>query len=376
MKRRANSEGTIKQRSDGRWEIQLSGEDGARKSIYGRTQREALDRKDAYVKALAGGVPGISDRQSLAAYLEEWLAAKAGKVRPRVHVRYAELLRVHVVPTLGRLQLAKVGPQHLERLYSERISAGSSTGTVRNVHAVIRNALGQAEKWGQVVRNVAKLVSPPAVNRPEMVTLDEKQLQRFLAAAAGERFEGLFVVAVTTGMRQGELLGLRWQDLNLDRSQLSVTRSLSWTKKQGPVFVPPKTKKSRRQIELTKVAIAALRRHRTRQIEQRLAVGDAWETTLDLVFPNEVGRPMDGSNLSERDLRRVLARGELPRIRFHDLRHTAATTLLGRGVHPKFVSEMLGHADVRITLDLYSHVTPTMHREAAAVFDQVLEGVR
>jgi len=149
---------------------------------------------------------------------------------------------------------------------------------------------------------------------------------------------------------------------------------LSWTK-EGPIFTAPKTKKSRRNVELTKSAIAHFRRHRTRQREQRLAVGDSWQD-LDLVFPNEIGRPMDGTNLSERDLRRVLDRGSLPRIRFHDLRHTAATILLGRGVHPKIVSEMLGHADVRVTLDLYSHVTPTMHREAAVVFDKVLEGER
>lgn len=372
MKRRANTEGSIRHRKDGRWEVRLSIE-GKRESLYATTQAELVGKIKAREKAAADGIPAVNGRHTFGEYCEEWLAAKAGKVRPRVHVRYAELLRVHVLPTLGRIPLAKVTPAQLERLYGERVQAGASTGTVRNVHAVIRNALGQAERWGQIVRNVATLVSPPAVTRPEMRTLDEEQLQQFLVAAIGERFESLFVVAVTTGMRQGELLALRWQDLNLDRAQLSVTRSLTWTKKQGPMFVPPKTKKSRRQIELTKVAVTALRAHRTRQLEQRLAVADAWEDQ-GLVFPNEVGRPMDGSNLSERDLQRVFVKAGLEPIRFHDLRHTAATILLGRGVHPKIVSEMLGHADVRITLDLYSHVTPTMHREAASVFDLVLAG--
>lgn len=372
MKRRANGEGYVRQRKDGLWETMVSVGDGRRTSVYGRSQREVLAKRDELVKSIAGGLPVSSARHTLGEYLDQWLAAKAGKVRPRVHQRYGELLRVHVAPALGRMPLAKIGPQHLERLYGQRVSAGVSKGTVRNVHAVIRNALGQAERWGQVARNVATLVTPPAVDRPEMRTLDEEQLPRFLAAAAGERFEALFVVAVTTGMRQGELLALRWQDTNLERNTLSVTRSLSWTK-AGPVFNPPKTKKSRRQIELTKTAIAALRAHRTRQLEQRLAIADAWDDQ-GLVFPNEVGRPMDGSNLSERDLRRVLVKAGLEPIRFHDLRHTAATILLGRGVHPKIVSEMLGHADVRVTLDLYSHVTPTMHREAASVFDKVIAG--
>lgn len=373
MKRRASTEGNLRHRPDGRWEVRLR-YDGTRESIYGATQREVLDKVDARKVELKGGLPIVRDRQSLGTFLEEWLDGKRSKLRPRTHVRYCQLLRVHVIPTLGKVALAKITPQSLERLYAARLDAGSAARTVRHVHAVTHNALEQAAKWGLVARNVASLAEPPAAADREMTTLDEKQLLRFLDAATGERFEGLFIVAVTTGMRQGELLALRWSDVNLERGQVSVRRSLQWTK-AGPLFTAPKTKKSLRNVELTKSAIAALRRHRTRQAEQRLAVGDAWEK-LDLVFPNEVGRPMDGTNLSERDLRRVLARAALPRIRFHDLRHTAATTLLGRGVHPKLVSEMLGHADVRITLDLYSHVTPTMHREAAAVFDKVLEGAR
>jgi integrase len=353
--------------------VQLSGDEG-RKSIYGRTQREVLDKKDAYLKSLAGGLPVVRDRQSFAAYVDDWLEGRTSKLRPRTHLRYRQLLRVHALPTLGKVQLAKIAPQQLERLYAARLAAGAAPRTVHHVHAVIHNALEQAAKWGLVARNVASLVSPPAVDAHEMTTLDERELARFLEAAIGERFEALFITAVTTGMRQGELLALRWRDVDLERGQVAVTRSLQWTK-QGPLFTAPKTQKSRRNVELTKSAIAALRRHRTRQIEQRLAVGDAWQD-LDLVFPNEIGKPMDASNLSERDLRRVLERAALRRIRFHDLRHTAATILLGRGVHPKLVSEMLGHADVRITLDLYSHVTPTMHREAAAVFDKVLEGAR
>jgi integrase len=373
MKRRASTEGNLRHRPDGRWEARLR-YDGKRESIYGATQREVLEKAKARKDELAGGLPIVRDRQSLAAYLEDWLDGKRSKLRPRTHVRYCQLLRVHVIPTLGKVALTKVTPQALERLYAARLDAGSAARTVRHVHAVTHNALEQAAKWGLVARNVASLATPPAAEQHEMVTFDEKQLNHFLGAAMGERFEALFVIAVTTGMRQGELLALRWRDVDLDRATLSVRQSLQWTK-QGPLFTAPKTKKSRRQIELTRSGVATLRAHRKRMIEQRLAVGDAWEEN-DLVFPNEIGKPMDGSNLSERDLRRVLTRSGLPRIRFHDLRHTAATILLGRGVHPKLVSEMLGHADVRITLDLYSHVTPTMHREAAAVFDKVLEGAR
>lgn len=244
--------------------------------------------------------------------------------------------------------------------------------TVRHLHALLHKAFGQAEKWGLVARNVVALVAPPTAVSREMKTLSEVQTRTFLDAAAGERFEALYVLAVSTGMRMGEILALRWSDVDFDRGSAQVQRSIQFVAHDRYVFTPPKTTKSRRKVELTKTAVAALRSRRARQLAERLASAGAW-SDLDLVFADEAGGPTSPDRLRWA-FQRVLAQAGLPRIRFHDLRHTAATLLLGRGVHPKIVSEMLGHSTIAITLDLYSHVTPTMQREAAAVLESVLEG--
>jgi integrase len=279
---------------------------------------------------------------------------------------------VHLIPTLGRVRLTDLQPQHLRALYADRLAKGLSATTVGHIHAVLHSALKGAERDGLVPRNVAALVSRPRVVRREMKTLSPDETRAFVQAASGDRLEAFYIVAVTTGMRLGELLALRWRDLELDASRLSVCATLQRTG-QGFEFAETKTPQSRRRVALGSTAVAALRRHRAVQNAERLAAGPAWQDH-DLVFANEVGGPLDGSNLQRRSFLPLLKRVALPRIRFHDLRHTAATLLLGRGVHPKVVSEMLGHSQIGVTLDLYSHVTPTMQRDATAAVDAILTG--
>jgi integrase len=202
-----------------------------------------------------------------------------------------------------------------------------------------------------------------------MRTLSPEQAQRFLAAAVGDPLEALYVLALSSGMRQGELLGLHWRDVDLDDGVVRVTGSLARIK-TGLTFGETKSGKTR-QVALSGVAIDALRRHRVVQSKERLRLGEIWEDN-DLVFANGVGRPIDARNVLSRSFHPVLERSGLPIIRFHDLRHTAATLLLGRGLHPKIVSEMLGHSQISVTLDLYSHVTPLMHRQAAEAMNAVL----
>jgi integrase len=175
-------------------------------------------------------------------------------------------------------------------------------------------------------------------------------------------------LAVTTGMRQSELLGLTWSDVDLDAGTVHVRRQLIWTPGRGPSFSEPKTAKGRRVIRLPHIAAEALRAHRRQQLEERLALGAAWEDH-DLVFPNEVGRPVERNNLVKRSFLPLLAKAGLPRIRFHDLRHTAATLLLSLGEHPKVVQERLGHSTISVTLDVYSHVLPDLQRQAASKLD-------
>lgn len=216
------------------------------------------------------------------------------------------------------------------------------------------------------------LVDPPRMLHHEIVVLSSEQVRMLLEAAKGERLEALFVLAVTTGMRQGELLALRWKDVDLDSASLMIRATLQRVRGQGFVFLSPKTKRSRRKITLSSRAVEALRRHQAQQAEERAALGSGWDEQ-DLVFPNGIGRPFEGGNVVYRELRPLLAKAGLPKIRFHDLRHTAATLLLLQGVHVKIVSELLGHASVAITLDLYSHVLPNMQRQAASAMDTLLD---
>jgi len=204
-----------------------------------------------------------------------------------------------------------------------------------------------------------------------MQTLDANQVRTLLGVAKGDRLEALYVLAVTTGMRQGELLGLRWRDVNLDRRRVAVRGNLQ-REGSGMTIAEPKTPRSRRQIHLSEIARDALLQHQFRQQGERRLAANLWDGSLGLVFSNQVGRPIEATNMIRRSFHPMLAGAGLPRIRFHDLRHTAATLLLSSGVHPKIASEMLGHSSVAFTLDVYSHVTETLQREAALAMDAAL----
>jgi integrase len=235
---------------------------------------------------------------------------------------------------------------------------------------VLHRALSYAQRRGLIGNNVAKLVDPPKRQRREMQSLSPEQARRFLDAVRGNRFEALYVLAISTGMRQGELLGLRWRDVDLAGRSLRVTGSIQYVRGHGLGLSSPKTRSSRRQVMLSQIAVDALDRRKEAQKQERTRSGDKWQDT-DFVFTTRDGKALYATNIKSSFCKLLVACG-LPRIRFHDLRHTAATLLLGQGVHPKVVSEMLGHASIGITLDLYSHATPTIQREATAAFDRLL----
>lgn len=370
--KRANGEGSIYKRSDGRWAGSLSLASGKRKTFYGKTRQEVAGKLAAALKARQDGLPLVGERQTVGQYLASWLESVRPSLRPRTFERYRQYVRLHALPDIGRLPLSRLAPQHLQRLYASRLEAGLSPMSVRHLHAVLHRALSQATRWGLLARNVADLVTPPRAGRHEMQTLSPEQARAFLQAVEGDRYEALFALALTTGLRQGELLALRWQDVDPDAGTLQVRGTLQRTP-NGLATAEPKTASSRRQVVLTAQAVGAVRCHRVAQAEERLRLGAAWEDT-GLVFVNEIGRPVEASNLVNRHFLPALRRAGLPRIRFHDLRHTAATLLVARGVHPKIVSETLGHSQVAITLDTYSHVTPTMQRAAAEAMEAALRG--
>ncbi|PLS86083.1 MAG: site-specific integrase, partial [Actinobacteria bacterium] len=294
-----------------------------------------------------------------------------GSVRRSTYDRYEIAVRVHLKPALGKLKLKKLGPAHLAGFYRNRLDAGLAPASVNKLHVTLHKALAQAVDWRMLPRNVAETVrAPRPVAREEMRTLTADEARRLLDAARGDRFEALYVLAVTTGMRQGELLALKWQDVDLENSRLSVRRTV--TASGGRLLLgEPKTKKSRRAIPLTGAAVRALRGHLSRQVEEIGRSGDAYGDE-GLVFGSEAGTVYNPTNLRRRSFAPLLRRAGLPRVRFHDLRHTCATLLLKQGVHPKLVQELLGHANIAITLDTYSHVLPGMGDRAATAMEDAL----
>jgi integrase len=369
MKRRGNSEGSIFKRADGRWTATISMDRGRRKSYYGTTRPEVAAKLATALKTRLDGGPLPSEQLTVARFLVDWLAAVRPSLRASTYKRYTELLTLHAVPTLGSVRLARLAPADLQKLYAAKVAGGLSPRTVGHAHSVIHHALRDATRWGNVARNVAALVSRPRAERHEMATLSTTEARALLEAARGDRFAALYVLALATGARQGELLALRWADIDFDAATLSIRASL---RRYGDHwdFNPPKTARSRRQVALTGGAVAALRAHRARQLEERLAQPYWQDATL--VFASEAGTPVDATNLIRRSFNPLLVRAGLSRIRFHDLRHSAATFLLGQGVHPKIASEMLGHSSVAITLDTYSHVTAGMQRQAVDALEAVL----
>jgi integrase len=309
---------------------------------------------------------------TVAEYLSRWLAHAKARVRATTHDGYEGLIRLYALPRIGQRELASLRPLDLQDLYAELLASGSlKAGTVLNLHLVLTQALNQAVRWGILPANPAKGAQPPRPIRPEPRVVDEALAVRLLAATRDTSFEIPVAIALGTGMRRGEILALRWSDLDTGLGMAQVRRSVQ-TSRAGLVVQEPKTRRSRRAVALPEVLRPYLRRQRADQRRRRAALGAAWQD-LDLVVDRGDGGYLNPDTLSSgwaTFCRRVGFAG----IRFHDLRHGHATLLLLQGVHPKIVSERLGHASIGITLDLYSHVLPSMQAEAARAFDRLFDG--
>lgn len=378
MARRRYGEGTIRRRKDGRIEIRLRDAGTPRRSVYlpkTTSWRDAVRIRAQLVREAQAGYLVGTGGQTMEQFLGFWLADVAARqLRPRTLERYEGIVRQYLVPQLGRIRLDRLSAQHIDRLHAAclRTLSPASVGTV---HACLRAALRYATARRILAANPADGVRPPRVARQAMVALSPAESRRFLDAVDGDPLEALYVLAIGTGMRLGELLGLRWSDVReLGRmsttAHLNVQVTLTRTGKAWHL-AEPKTPNSRRTVRLGRRAVRALLAHRTAQKRMRVAAGAGW-ADQDLVFTDRFGEPLVSGHISGRYLKPILRRAGLPAIRFHDLRHTAATLLLGQGVNPKIVSEMLGHSSVTITLDRYSHVTPSMGAIAAAAMDEVL----
>jgi integrase len=373
-RKRGNGEGSITKRKDGRWVARYTvhtAKGPKRKSIYGRTRQEVATKLAKAMSDRDGGIELDPSRVTVNEYLQRWLKDSVkGSVRPITFESYERLVRVHVVSVLGRIKLKALSPAHLQGFYRDRLDAGLSPCTVQRLHAVIHRALKQALRWGLVARNVSEAADPPKAQRKEIRPLTPEQVRTLLKAAQGDRLEVLYVLAITTGLRQGELFGLSWEDVDLATGRLSVRRTLT-TPKGGRRLGPPKRSKSCRSVKLTAGAIKALTAHRERQLEEREKLAELWQD-LGFVFATQVGTPLNRHNFFRRCFKPMLEKAGLPHtVRFHDLRHTCATILLSKNVNPKIVQELLGHANISQTMDTHSHVLPDMQERAASAMDDI-----
>ncbi len=374
--------GHIRKRGKNVWAVVLDiGYDEAGKrqqrwhSVRG-TKRDAERELARLINEMNTGAYVEPSRLLVSDYLKDWLAEAATRIAAKSAERYRDIIEGHISPGLGNIRLAKLKPLHIQRFYADRLASGRKDGTgglsaqsVLHFHRVLHKALEQAVMWQLLMRNPADAVQPPRPERKPMTALNEAQTGKLLKSLESTRLYQPVVLAVSTGMRRGEILALQWKEIDFENAQLSVSRSLEQTRK-GLNFKTPKTAKSRRRIALPQVTLRMLKAHRMSQTAEKLRLGPAYQDH-DLVFPRLDGAPWRPDTFSTVFAAHV-RRYKLPHVRFHDLRHTHATQLLKQGVHPKIVSERLGHSNIAITLDTYSHVLPGMQETAIEALDASL----
>jgi len=313
---------------------------------------------------------------TLREYLKSWLADYCKpNLSPRTHELYSYICDKHIIPILGSILLVELKPQHLQRLYADKLSSGLSGRTVQIIHITLHKALKNAVKTGLLLRNVVDAVDSPKIQRREMRVMSETDLHIFLEYAKDTPYYALFYTSLFTGMRRAELLALRWSDVDLTLCQLSVTRSMQYVSHPDPQkrisFKEPKTSKSRRLIALSPSTAIALKEHEEKQNELRESLDYPVLSDNDLVFSHYDGSPLLPNSVTHAWIKLVRRCG-LHGIRLHDARHTHASLLLKQGVHPKIVQERLGHGSIQITLDTYSHVAPGLQQAAANKFDDII----
>jgi len=336
-----------------------------RKGDAERSLREAMTNADR-------GLVFDATNQTVSEYMTRWLEdfAKAN-LASRTYHNYRLQIREHIVPAFGKMKLSKLDTPNVQALYTAKLRDGLKPSSIRYIHAVLHCALEKAVELRLIARNPAASARPPKISQEEITPLDAEQSHGFLEAARGDRFECLYVLSLTCGLRMGESLGLKWSDIDLDAGTLRVHRQLQRVREGGGlVFSEPKNA-SRRTIDLPQRALEALRSHRKRQLEEQLKVG-ATRQDDDLIFASSKGTPMDAQNIVNRYFKPLLRRAGLPDIRWHDLRHTCFKLLLGRGTHPKYVQHLAGHASIQLTLDRYSHWMPSMGKLTASAMDEAL----
>lgn len=370
QKRRGRGEGAIYRREqDGLWCSLLNVgylQNGKRKRryIYGKTKKEVQQKLLALQKDLSNGIAFTPSRMTVGEFLDHWLETVAKPlIKKSTHASYELIIRVHIKPDLGGAPVRNLQSIHVQNFLHQMRVKGKGERTCQLVFVILKTAMVQAVKWGLTNKNPCDGIAKPRVTQSAMKFWTPDQIKHFLSVAKKDEFYALYVLAVTTGLRQGELFGLKWSDFNERNNSLAIQRTIYEINGDQEIG-EPKTASGRRKIDLPIVAVNALEQHRAAARESRKS---------DWIFSDSNGEPLRRSNFRKRSFLKLLVLSKLPKIRFHDLRHSAATLLLSKAVHPKIVQERLGHSQISVTLDTYSHVLPSLQKEAVAKIDELLD---
>jgi integrase len=371
---RGHGEGSIFYREDRkRWIAQITLENGQTRTSSHKKREEAAQALQEMLHEQRQGSLITAKNQTVQQFLQDWFTnvQRPPTVRLSTYNGQHLLLEKHILPALGHLPLRKLSLDHLNRFYTSKLNAGFCAGYIRNMHALLHKALDYAVQSRKVAQNVCDQVKPPRYTAPEQHALTEEQARHLLDVAQEHRLEVVLTLALVTGMRRGEIIGLKWSDIDPGKKTLHVRRTVSRVGKLGLVISEPKTAKGKRQITLPDFLLDLLKQHRTHQRETRLKAGTTWHEQ-DIVFSTSLGTFMDPDYLRKR-FQRLLRDIGMPQMRFHDLRHSTATILLAAGVPAHVVQELLGHSHISTTLGIYGHVTPSMHEGAVNKLGNILK---
>ncbi len=368
-RRRGNNEGCIYHRKDGSWCAQISLQ-GKRITKYARTQHECRQWVKDTLNKIEHGLTFEGSQLSVEAYMKSWLSGKALARRPATVHNYKRYTEQYILPMIGKLRLQAVVPGHIRQLYLRMQLEGKGARTIQLVHVTLNCAFGQAVKEGLIGHNPLDGVERPKVETKHFEIFTEEQARDFLTAAQGHKYEALYYLALTTSLRKGEILGLRWTDVDWTKGTLKVERQLQQANWRAATLVPTKTKSSRRMIKLGHRALAMLEDHRQKQEQEKLLAGDRWQEH-GMIFTTSIGTYIDQTKVS-REFKALLRKANLPEIRFHDLRHTSLSFLLDRGTPVNTVQKRAGHSKASVTTDIYGHALDRSDEIAAEEIEDIV----
>ena len=381
--RNAKGGGTIRKRSDGRWEarytIGIDPKTGkqVQKSVYGKTQKEARRKLNQITAAIDEGTFIAPRKESLAAWLDTWLETYVSvSVKPYTYDSYMRTCKNHIKPMLGRIKLSELTPLQIQQFYNSLLTEKKlSPKTVKNVNGVLHSALDQAVKLRMIAQNPTELCDLPRAPRKKIHPMERDKVAEFLKRIEGNCYETIYRVTLFTGMREGEVLGLTWDCIDFERNTISITKQLQKTKKVGGTYVLAPTKNSRnRTITAAPSVMELLRERKRQQMQHQLLAGEAWSNPWNLVFTHENGMHLCHYTVY-RYFKTVVREMGLSDQRFHDLRHGFAVASLECGDDIKTVQENLGHATASFTLDVYGHVSQQMRQESARRMEKYIHEV-